>query len=572
MPAIFMFRPLAKHLFPCLALALATAGWALTDQTPRDERISAPKSASAPASAGDGGQMNSPVESGDKSPHSKNTTTAAARIVTDGRARVMVIEVREVIDSPVLYVLRRGLKEAEEKKINVVVLDMETPGGVAGTALEMMEALDKYSGHTITYINTEAISAGAFIAAATDEIWFAPKGVIGAAAAVSGDGQDIPETMRLKINSFLRAKIRAATEAHPYRGQVLSAMIDKDYELKLDGQVLKPKGELLSLTATEAMTAYGTPPRVLLAAGVAADVDDLLTQKFGAANFESERLEVTWSERLAQWLNLIKPILLSLGMLALFIEFKTPGFGMFGIAGIVLLAIVFLSSYVAGLSGHEPMLLFALGFVLILVELIFFPGLIIPALTGLVMMLGSLVWAMADLWPNEPISVAWSSDVLVAPVMNLALGLLLTALFAVALVKFIPRGWFWDKLVLSSSIGAAAQIAGMSAEQAARIGTIVGRRALVTTPLRPFGQIEIDGRRYEASVSVGTVGRGASVIVTRRTDFGIEVEPAPDGVSAAAATAAATTADAADDAAGAAADAADGAAQTRNPGEPEGVA
>ncbi|MDR2674356.1 MAG: hypothetical protein LBC18_05675 [Opitutaceae bacterium] len=512
---------------------------ALTDQTPRDEKTPAPAAAPPPtAPAEDAPVADAAAAAADAAAANANAPAAAAtRIVTDGKARVLVIEVREVIDSPVLYVLRRGLKEAEEKKINVVVLDMETPGGAAGTALEMMQALDKFSGHTITYINTEAISAGAFIAAATDEIWFAPKGVIGAAAAVSGDGQDIPETMRLKINAFLRAKIRAVTEAHPYRGQVLSAMIDKDYELKIDGQVLKPKGELLALTATEAMAAYGNPPKALLAAGVADDVDDLLTRKFGEANFESGRLEVTWSEHLAQWLNLIKPLLLSLGMLALFIEFKTPGFGMFGVAGIVLLAIVFLSSYVAGLSGHEPMLVFALGFVLALAELIFFPGLILPALAGLLLMLVSLVWAMADLWPNEPISVTWSSAVLVAPLMNLALGLLLTALFAVALVKFIPRGWFWDKLVLSSSIGAAAQIAGVSAEQAAHIEGIVGRRALVTTPLRPFGQIEIDGRRYEARVSVGMVGRGAPVIVTRRTDFGIEVEPVPgDGGGDAAGT------------------------------------
>ncbi|MDR0353809.1 MAG: hypothetical protein LBI02_10875 [Opitutaceae bacterium] len=552
-----MFRVLAIYLF--LGIALATACMALIDQTPRDERAPAPVAVPSPAAPAPKQKTGPAAPSADTSANA----AAAARVVTDGKARVMVIEVREVIDSPVLYVLRRGLKEAEEKKINVVVLDMETPGGAAGTALEMMEALDKFSGRTITYINTEAISAGAFIAAATDEIWFAPKGVIGAAAAVSGDGQDIPETMRLKINSFLRAKIRAVTEEHPYRGQVLSAMIDKDYELKIDGQLLKPKGELLSLTATEAMSAYGSPPQVLLAAGVAADVDDLLTQKFGKASFESERLEVTWSERLAQWLNLIKPVLLSLGMLALLIEFKTPGFGMFGIAGIVLLVIVFLSSYVAGLSGHEPMLFFALGIVLVIAELIFFPGLVIPALTGLVLMLGSLVWAMADLWPNEPLSVTWSSDVLVAPIMNLALGLLLTALLAVALVKFIPRGWFWDKLVLSSAIGAAAQIAGMSAEQAARVETIVGRRALVTTPLRPFGQIEIDGRRYEARVSVGTVERGASVLVTKRTDFGIEVEPAAGDASGVAG-----------DVSGAPGDAsgADGAAQTRNPGEPEGVA
>ncbi|MDR0901881.1 MAG: hypothetical protein LBM92_03825 [Opitutaceae bacterium] len=512
-----MLRLLAKHLLSWLALA--TACVALTDQTPRDEKTPAP--AAVPPAAAQSAKK-------DAAAPSAKAGATTARVVTDGKARVMVIEVREAIDSPVLYVLRRGLKEAEAKKIDVVVLDMETPGGAAGVALEMMEALDKFSGRTVTYINTEAVSAGAFIAAATDEIWFAPKGVIGAAAAVTGDGQDIPETMRLKLNSFLRAKIRAVTAAHPYRGEVLSAMIDKDYELKIDGKILKPKGELLSLTATEALTAYGNPPKMLLAAGVANNIDDLLAQKFGKANFESGRLEVTWSERVAQWLNMIKPILLSLGMLALFIEFKTPGFGVFGIAGIVLLAVVFLSSYVAGLSGHEPMLLFALGLALVIAELIFFPGLIIPALTGIVLMLGSLVWAMADLWPHEPISVTWSSDVLVAPIMNLGAGLLLTALFALALIKFIPRGWFWGRLVLAAEIGAAAQIGGISEEQAGALATFVGRRAIVITPLRPFGQIEIDGRRYEARVQVGSVGRGESVVVLGRSDFGLEVGVADD--------------------------------------------
>ena len=98
---------------------------------------------------------------------------------------VLVIPVRDEIGSPVLYLLRRGLKEAEREKADLVVLDMKTPGGALDTTFDIMEALAKFSGRTITYVDSEAMSAGAFIAASTDEIWFSPNGVIGA----SDDGR-----------------------------------------------------------------------------------------------------------------------------------------------------------------------------------------------------------------------------------------------------------------------------------------------------------------------------------------------------------------------------------------------
>ncbi|MFT3784017.1 MAG: NfeD family protein [Nibricoccus sp.] len=437
----------------------------------------------------------------------------------DKKVSVIVIPVRDQIADPVHYILRRGLKEGAD----VVVLDMNTPGGSAGTALEMMEALtEKYSGITITYINKEAMSAGAFISAATKEIWFAPGGVIGAAAAVNANGEDIPETMRLKLNSFLRAKIRAISEGKGYRGEVISAMIDKDYELKIGDKVLKAKGELLSLTSSEASKTYGEPPQALLAAGVASSIDDLLTQRFGAGNYEKKTFEVTWSEKFAQFLKTIAPVLMGLGMLALFIEFKTPGFGVFGITGIVLLAIVFLSNYVAGLSGHEPLLFFALGLVLLLAELIFFPGVVVVALVGLTLMLGSLVWSMADLWPNQPVSV--NGDVFVQPLVNVGSGLVIAAVLAAVLLKFLPKGWIWDRLAVAEPIAGSAQLAGVAPEVGAQAVNLIGKPGVTVTALFPSGQVEVEGRRYEARVEVGSVAAGTPIVVTRVTDFGLMVE------------------------------------------------
>ena len=442
------------------------------------------------------------------------------------KAVVYVIPVRDEINQPTFYILRRGLKEAIEQKADAVVLDMNTPGGAGKVAFDMMEALDKFPGLTITFVDKEAISAGAFIAAATQEIWFAPKSVIGAAAAVTSEGQDIPETMRLKINSFLRAKIRAISEGKGYRGQVIEAMIDKDYELKIGDKVIKPKGELLSRTATEAMEKYGEPPQALLGAGIEKDIDALLAAKYGAGNYVITRFQVTWSEELAQYLNTFSAVLMGLGLLALFIEFKMPTHGGFAVVGVILLGIVFFGHYVAGLSGHEPLLVFAVGLLLVAVEVFFFPGVAVVAVVGLVLMLGSLVWAMADLWPGQPLTVAWSADAFAAPLQNLGLGMVLAVAMAVALARFLPRGWVWDKMIVGTTIGGAAQFSGGAPQGAAELATLTGQRGVAVTMLRPSGQIEIAGRRYEATVEVGAVDAGDLVIVRGRTDFALIVEKA----------------------------------------------
>jgi membrane-bound serine protease (ClpP class) len=440
------------------------------------------------------------------------------------KASAIVIPVREQIDTPMLFIIRRGLKQAIEQKADVVLLDMKTPGGALDVTFEIMEALAKFPGKTITFVDPEAMSAGAFISATTEEIWFSPDGVIGAAAPVLATGGEIDATMRQKITSYLKARVRATSEGRGYRGQVISAMIDANYELKIGDKVLKEKGELLSLTATEASEKHGEPPQPLLAAGIAKSVPDLLTQKFGADGFTVKTLEITWSERLAVFLRAMSPLLLGVGLLALYIEFKTPGFGVFGVTGIACLAIVFLSNFVAGLSGHEPMLAFGLGVILVVIEFFFFPGIAVLALTGLLLMFGALVWSMADLWPNEPLSVAWSENAFTVPFRNLGLGVAIAVGLALVLARFLPRGWVWDKMVVQSAVGGTAQVAGGGVEASMEVAALVGREGVAATALRPGGQVEIEGRRYEARVELGAVERGRRIVVRAYSDFGLVVE------------------------------------------------
>jgi len=454
-------------------------------------------------------------------PAGAEAVAADAETSAAGPKRIVVIPVREAIANPILYVIRRGLKEAIEENADIVVLDMKTPGGALDVTFDIMEALERFPGKTVTYVNSEALSAGAFISAMTDEIWFSPVGVIGAAAPVLATGGEIDASMKQKIVSYLRARVRAISEGKGYRGQVISAMIDSDYELKIGDVLLKPKGELLSLTATEAIKAYGDPPQPLLAAGIAKDLGTLL-HDLGATPGTTRQLEVNWAEQFAVLLNNLSPILLGLGLLCAFIEFKTPGFGIFGVTAGVLLTAVFFGHYIAGFSGHEPILFFILGLAAFLIELFFFPGVVVVALLGIVLMLGSLLWSMADLWPNEP--VTFSPDIFLQPLVNLGVGVGIAIGLALVLARFLPRSWFWDRMVLTASVGSAAQVSGGDPDRLAGNDSLIGSKGIAVTGLFPSGQIEVDGRRYEARVAVGSIERGSRIVVTSRSEFGWTVE------------------------------------------------
>jgi len=455
---------------------------------------------------------------------------AKVPVAGGGLVRVKVIPVREAIAKPILYVIRRGLKEAQAEGMRAVVLDMETPGGELGVTLEIMEALDKFEGETLVYVNKEAISAGAIISSVTDEIHFAPGGVIGAAAAVSGGGEEIAATMRQKINSYLNAKVRSFSTGKGYRAEVIRAMMDADYEFKIGETVIKPKGELLSLTAEEAAKPYGEPARALLSSGTHASLEDLLTAKYGKNGYNVARMEVSWSEELASWLTSISPLLMGLGLLCVFIEFKTPGFGVFGIAGGILLALVFFGHYAAGLSGHEAALVFVIGLALVAVELFLLPGTLVAGLLGAALMLGALVWSMLDVWPGEMPSLG--GDALVAPLLNLFAGIGVAVIGALALAKFLPRGWFWDRIVLSTAVAGDAGapeegMGGIGAATEAPGSTgpgLLGARGRTVSVMRPMGEVEIAGRRHEARAALGALERDEPVRVTGRTGRVLIVE------------------------------------------------
>ena len=439
------------------------------------------------------------------------------------------IPIRDQIGPPILDILRRGLKDAIISKADIVILDMDTPGGELGVTLEIMqeiiESFDRFDGSIITYVNREAISAGAYIAIATNEIAFAPYAQIGAAEAVSGGGGNIDSSMKRKVNSYLKAKIRSYSGNYRYRSKVMGSMMDANETLLIDGKpplaadgsIIQKEGELLTLTAEEAVRQYGDPPQPLLGIGIYEKVETLLDEKFGVGNYKLTKMEINWAEKVGLWLNSIGPIIIGIGLLGLFIEFKTPGFGFFGIGGIVFVLIFFGSKYVSGLAGQEEILVFLLGVSLVVVELFLFPGLIFPAIIGLFMIVASILWAMVDVWPNTDFN--WSVATFEGPVKELSYAILITIGLVLLLTRILPKTTVWNNLILSSTVGNATFNNATQGETS----PVVGALGKSVSELYPIGQVEFDGRRYEARSNLGKITKGATVKVIGNDDYGLIV-------------------------------------------------
>jgi membrane-bound serine protease (ClpP class) len=442
---------------------------------------------------------------------------------------VYLVPIHDEISVPQLYILRRALKEAIENHADVVI-DMDTLGGEMDVTLDMMDALAKFPGHTYTYVDDKAMSAGSFIADATGEIYFKTGSArIGAAAPVTSEGADIDSTMKLKLDSFMDATVRGITVGKRYRADVQRAMMDPDYELKIDGVVIKPAGTLLTLTGEEACKTYGHPPQKLLGAGLAPDVDTLLSSLYGPHGYILQEFNLTWSEQLAKLINAVAPLLMGLGIFLLLLEFKTPGFGLPGIAGIAILLLVLAGQYVAGLAGYEPAVLFALGIILILLELLFFHGTMVLGLSGVICFFGAFVWAMTDVWPQQQFGGV-SMNALTQPLINTGIAILVAGVgFALAL-RFLPQTGFYGRLVNRASVprDSVASAAGGAAATGATALPTPGTRGLAVTDLRPLGEIEIAGGRFQARAEHININRGTTVVVIGRRDFALAVEAAKD--------------------------------------------
>jgi membrane-bound serine protease (ClpP class) len=184
--------------------------------------------------------------------------------------------------------------------------------------------------------------------------------------------------------------MRALAESAGLDPAIAAAMVDEDIEI--EGVVAT--GKLLTLTTDEAVEL-----------GYATEVEDMaaLVEMLDHGGATVVTAEANWAEGVVRFFSnpVVAPFLLTLGFLGLITEIKTPSFGMAGAAGIISLSLFFGSHMIVGLAGLEDLLIFALGVVLVGVEVFVIPGFGLFGILGGIGIMGGLYLSLLGGLPSS---------------------------------------------------------------------------------------------------------------------------------------------------------------------------
>ncbi|MEY2529862.1 MAG: hypothetical protein QOJ05_1952 [Verrucomicrobiota bacterium] len=421
---------------------------------------------------------------------------AEAREVVQ-KGDTVVIQLNGEISPPLFLFLRRAVKAAETAGAGAIIIEMDTYGGRLDTTSDIVGMLNRTTIPTYTFINSNAGSAGSLIALATRYIYMSPVSAIGAAAPILSTGADLPATAKDKTISYWSALIRSSAAKNGHNPDVGEAFMDKEKEVKIGDRVVHPKGSLLTLTAQEAVERINGKP--LLAEGIADSVADLVKKTGLKGNLVS--VEPSGFERLASWITALAPLLLLLGIICAYLEFKIPGVSLPGIIAAICFALFFAGHYLAGLAGWEVVALFVLGVILVLIEVLFFAhSTIVFGVVGVFLMLGALLWAMVDRYPGETFFP--TGDQIAVPLRNLFLTLIAAAVVIAILARYLPKTNLYRRFALMTTNPPGPSLAGVPREFATALDVTPGMQGTAQTTLRPSGK----GRFADHVVDVVTEG------------------------------------------------------------------
>jgi membrane-bound serine protease (ClpP class) len=245
---------------------------------------------------------------------------------------VYVAPIEGMIDLGLAPFVERVLREATEAGAAAVILEINTFGGRVDAAVAIRDALLNAKIPTIAFINKRAISAGALIALATEKIIMGDGGTLGAATPVQMGQPGAPaQPVEEKTVSYVRKEFRATAEARKRPPLIAEAMVDADVEIP----DLIEKGKLLTLTTDEAL-------KHKIAEFRANTMAEVLNQ-VGLAGAEVRRASPNWAENFVRFIThpIVSSLLITIGMLGIILEIRTPGFGVPGVLGIGSLALFF---------------------------------------------------------------------------------------------------------------------------------------------------------------------------------------------------------------------------------------
>lgn len=392
---------------------------------------------------------------------------------------IMVLDLENAVEPGLAAYLERNIALAEEKNAQYIILVMDTPGGRVDAAQEIKRMIYGTDIPFIALVEDQAISAGAYLALACEQIAMMPGSTIGdAEMLINGIAADE------KYLSPWREEFAALAEDKGRNPEIARAFVDRDIEIP----GITEAGKLLTLTPQRAL-------ELGIADYLVNDLDELLLvlEQQDAPLIYGE---ITGGERLTRWITspTIAPILLGVGMMCLLLEFFAPGFGVPGVAGVALLVLYFGGHMIAGMASWIAVLLFIAGLILCIIEILM-PGFGIFAVGGLACIAGSIFLTAPDM------ATAIKYFVVILTIM-----LLMTPI----ILKLFSKSKTFERLLVKETLTTDK---GYTARKE-NLDMYIGQEGIALTTLRPSGAMELaDGTRLDVITRGDFIQQGEEVIV-----------------------------------------------------------
>jgi membrane-bound serine protease (ClpP class) len=392
--------------------------------------------------------------------------------------KVFTFSIDKDIDPAMNRRVKLAMDQAVQQKADIILIEMDTYGGAVTDADEIRTRILESKIPVYVFINKDAASAGALISIACDSIYMAPGASIGAATVVNGaDGAAAPD----KYQSYMRSMMRSTAEATGRNPQIAEAMVDE----KIVVEGISDATSVVTFSVSEAIKNGFSEGEYTSVAAI------LAAQNLAGAKVTAYE-EKTVDTIISFFLNpAVSGILILLIIGGIYFELQTPGVGFPLAAALIATLLYFIPYYLNGLAENWEILAFFCGIVLLAIEFFVIPGFGVFGISGIVLMLGGLVLGML---PNQAFDfdLVPSSDLFSA-----LLTVILAALASVGLVFWLtPKVNAWGAfkhLTLASTQGREQ---GYTASTYA--DTMQGKTGKVHSRLRPSGRVVIEGDIYDA--------------------------------------------------------------------------
>lgn len=445
------------------------------------------------------------------------------RPAVDTDREVRLIRVTGVINTLQESFLVRQIDRAVQAGARTLIFEIDSPGGEMLASLNLAQAiaaLEARKIQTVAYVPRQALSGAAIISLGCDDIFMHRDATIGDAGPIEmhlgGQFERAPE----KIVSFLRAELKKLAERKGRPVALCEAMAD--VSLKVFQATHRDTGRVWFMSEAEIQASGGewiAGPMVREANGEllltldgqrahelqiaerpVADLDDLKVRLGLPPNLRLNPVEQNWVDALVFVLNLpaVIVLLFMLGIGSLYLELHFPT-GLFGIVACLCFALFFWSKFLGGTAGWLEVVLFVLGAGCLALEVFVIPGFGVFGLSGILLILSSIVMASQS-WGNlEPYADFWQ--------LGYTLSTIFGALFAViiaglAMGRFLPRAPMFEGMILNPPGQTSAtdepqlspELRGGGFADDATGSEWFGRTGTAASLLRPAGKAEIDGR------------------------------------------------------------------------------